>query len=98
MTVKVINKFRFTLFVVLTIIILTFLTNILLGLNNAEGTTIIEYKDIVVEPGDTLWNIASTYYSNDMDLREYIYEICELNNVSASTLQEGMKIMIPIYH
>ena len=98
MKVMVLNKFRFTLFVVLSIIILTFIANLLLGLNNAEGSTVIDYETVVIESGDTLWDIASKYSPNNKDIREYIYEICELNEISASTLIAGMKIMIPIYH
>lgn len=91
-------RIRFTLFVVLCIIIITCIANLLLGLSDVQGLTVVEYKTIEVQSGDTLWDIACDYMPSKMDTREAVYEICKLNDISASTLYAGMEIQIPIYH
>ena len=95
---RVSNKFRFTVFVVLTIIILTSLFNLALGLNTAQSLTKVDYNDVVVASGDTLWNIAETYMPANMDTRQAVYELCELNDISASELYAGMTIQVPVYY
>jgi len=97
-TYRITNRFRFTAFVVLTIILLTTVINFALGLNTAASLTIQEYMYLDVMPGDTLWSIAQTYMVDDMDVRQAVYELCELNNISASNLYAGMTIQVPIYH
>ena len=47
-----------------------------------------------VYPGDTLWSIAASYCPEDMDIREYIYEVKEYNNMTTSGLRAGQTIDI----
>lgn len=49
---------------------------------------------IVVLPGDTLWSIATQQAPKNMDVREYIWQIEKLNNISAS-LQPGQRLVLP---
>lgn len=97
-TYRVANKLRFTVFVVLTILVLTTAINFALGLNTVAGMTITEYAELEVAYGDTLWSIAETYMPTDTDIRESVYELCKLNDISASELYAGMTIRVPIYH
>jgi len=97
-TYRITNRFRFTAFVVLTIILLTTVINFALGLNTAASLTIQEYMYLDVMPGDTLWSIAQTYMADDLDVRQAVYELCEINDISASSLYAGMTIQVPIYH
>ena len=97
-TYRITSRFRFTLFVVLTIILLTTVINFALGLNTAASLTIQEYIDLEIMSGDTLWSIAETYMSDDMDTRAAVYELCNINGISASELYAGMTIQVPIYH
>ena len=97
-TYRIANRFRFTAFVVISIILLTTVINFALGLNTAASLTIQEYMYLDVMPGDTLWSIAQTYMADDLDVRQAVYELCELNNISASNLYAGMTIQVPIYH
>ncbi len=97
-TYRITSRFRFTVFVVLTIIFLTTAVNFALGLNTAASLTIQEYLYVDVMPGDTLWSIAQTYMADDMDLRQAVYELCDINDISASNLYAGMTIQVPIYH
>lgn len=95
---KVVNKFRFTVFVVLTIVILTTAVNFALGFNTAASLTRTDYMDVQIVSGDTLWSIAENYMPQDMDTREAVYKLCRVNDISAADLYAGMTIQVPIYN
>lgn len=95
---RVVNRFRFTVFVVLTIVMLTTAINFALGLNTAASLTKTDYMDVQITSGDTLWSIAESYMPSDMDTREAVYKLCKVNDISASDLYAGMTIQVPIYH
>lgn len=97
-TYRIANRFRFTVFVVLTIIVITTAFNFTLGFNTADSLTIQNYADIEVSYGDTLWSIAQTYMPANMDTREAVYGLCKLNNIRADQLYAGMTIQVPIYN
>lgn len=50
---------------------------------------------IEVVPGDTLWDIAGHYKSEDKDIREAVYEICSANDITDGNITEGMVLSIP---
>lgn len=52
---------------------------------------------VLVQPGDSLWEIATEYKPNGMDTREYIYQIIQLNDLRGHTLQSGIVIDVPIF-
>ena len=55
-----------------------------------------QYEVIVVRSGDTLWDIAKEH-SGNKNISKSIYEIKKINNLSsASDLQPGMELNIPI--
>lgn len=62
-----------------------------------EETSYKYYKSIVIETGDTLWNIAQEYKSADCSTEEYIKEVMELNSLSTNKIQEGQHLMIAYY-
>ena len=93
---RVANRFRFTVFVTIMIILITTLVNFTLGLNTAESLTYVEYMDLEIMSGDTLWSIAETYMSDSDDIRVAVYELCKINDISADQLQAGMTIQVPV--
>ena len=93
---RVTNRFRFTVFVTIMIILITTLVNFALGLNTAESLTYVEYMDLEIMSGDTLWSIAETYMSDSDDIRVAVYELCKINDISADQLQAGMTIQVPV--
>lgn len=97
-TYRVVNRFRFTVFVVLTIVILTTAVNFAFGFNTAVSLTKTDYMDVQIVSGDTLWSIAQNYMPSDMDTRKAVYELRQVNDISASELYAGMTIQVPIYH
>ena len=62
-----------------------------------DSTALTEHENQIeyVDNGETLWSIANNYKSEDTDVREAIYMICQANDISADQLQSGMKLVIP---
>ena len=55
-------------------------------------------QEVTVRAGDTLWDIASRTTGSNMDVREVVHTVKELNNISSSgTLTPGTKIEVPVY-
>lgn len=94
---RIANRFRFTVFVVITIIALTIIANMILGLGTAQGSTVQEFRTVTVNTGDTLWSIAETYMPESMDTREAVYVITSVNELSGSDIYAGMQLQIPVY-
>ena len=67
-----------------------------LSLENTTAHTDKE-KEIIsytVSQGDTLWSIAKQQIDEKTDIRQYIYEIKQLNNMTTATIQVGQTIKI----
>ena len=65
---------------------------------NTEDTIVYKYyKSIQIQPGDTLWDIAAEYGPADRDIRSVIWDICEINGISAEQLTAGQRIIVPVY-
>ena len=84
------------LLVVLAIIAL----NSLFSGSKSYSKVEVEYKSEYASYGDTLWSIAereskNNKYYQDKDVREIIYDLKKINNMSNSNLNEGQEIQIP---
>ncbi|RCX10363.1 LysM domain-containing protein [Anaerobacterium chartisolvens] len=85
------NKGRFA-------IIMGLLTAILLVLifaGRAYSYKAPEYRTVSLKQGDTLWELALKY-NKEGDIRSYIYEVQQLNNMESSDIKAGEKLIIPI--
>lgn len=55
------------------------------------------YKVITVEKGDTLWDIADTWFESTGDsIRTYISNVQKMNHLHGDSIQEGQLLLI--YH
>lgn len=55
-------------------------------------------KRIMIKKGDTLWEIASVYYSEEYkDMYEFIEEIKTCNSITSDVIYEGKYLIIPYY-
>ena len=97
-TYRVKSRLRFTVFVALMIIIAVNSANTMLGIYDASSFTVKEYRSVEICSGDTLWQIAKDYMPSDMDTRKAVHQICNLNDITASDLQPGQTIQIPVYN
>ncbi len=58
------------------------------------------YKSVMVHSDDTVWSIATDYYSADQydSITEYIDEICSLNSITdTGSLNAGEALIVPYY-
>lgn len=92
----VVNRFRFTVFLVTCFLIISMTFGLLIGSFNASGSTKHTYETITIQSGDTLWSIAEEYAPEGQDIRDYIYEICDRNNIKAGDITQGQDIEIPV--
>jgi len=96
-TYRIKSRLRFTVFVVMTMLLLVTSANAVLGLSDASSLTKPEYAQVRIVSGDTLWDIASRYNQEGTDIRKFVYEICELNAISADSIFPGQSILVPVY-
>lgn len=89
------SKFRFMVSCLIIIGIFVSGINFITGSYTTLALEKPSYTEVTISYGDTLWDIADEYKSNDTDIRRAVYEICEINNISASDLVPGMVIKIP---
>ncbi len=55
------------------------------------------YTSIRIEPGDTLWEIASAYKWEDESIQDYIDEVMEMNHLTSDRITAGQYLMIYYY-
>jgi len=51
---------------------------------------------VTVQPGDTLWTIASEYKPEGEDLRKFVYDIAANNGIKDCQIVCGQTLFIPI--
>ena len=84
------NKVKFIRSIAILIFLLIALFNISIAKTNSEA----EIIDYTINKGETLWNIAKEYTPDNKDIRQTIYEIKQLNNMTNSTIYPGQTIKI----
>jgi hypothetical protein len=91
---RIINKARFLVSVSLMMIIAVsaIFTMAVSAKDNTSVTMVPEY----VEEGDTLWGMARNH-SGDMDIREYISHVMDINEMNGSNIIPGELIYFPVY-
>ncbi len=92
---RIVNKFRFTLFVTVCLVLFVFIAGSVLGYFDVRGVHDPKCVEVRVTSGDTLWNLAKAYGPVNADTRRVIYEIKQINGVSAETLRAGQVLLIP---
>ena len=90
---RITNKFKFIRTITIAIFLLIAIFNFSIAKSNQEEAEIIDYT---ISKGQTLWSIAKEYTPDSKDIRQTIYEIKQLNNMSDSTVYENQTIKIKI--
>ncbi len=60
----------------------------------ARGSVDRGYSTVVVQPGDTLWSIASARYPGD-DVRIRVQDIEQANGLAGPTIEVGQSLRLP---
>lgn len=68
---------------------------LLLG-NSVSADEPVQLTEHVVQPGDTLWTIASDLAGPDEDVRASISELKRLNGLTSSALAVGQVLSVPL--
>ena len=92
----IVNKFRFTLFITVCVLVMSLFFGTIIGSFDARGAQEEHFVSVNVKANDTLWNLAKTYGPQNADIRETVYRICKVNDVSASTIVPGQQLLIPV--
>jgi len=93
---KIKNRFRFISFVTIMMLVVSFSVSALFTPAQARSEEEQKYIEVLVESGDTLWDLAKTYGNEGMDIRQIVYDICSINNIKAADLRAGQTILIPV--
>lgn len=97
-TYRIVKPIRFFVFILICVISVTFVGISIINNNHASASSVSTYKQVVVQTDGTLWDIAEDYCSNEMDIRTYIRDICEINDINPENLRAGDEIFVPIYN
>ncbi len=87
---KIINMPKFITFLTIIICLASFITSMIT--NKVFSATSIEYTEITVCEGDTLWSIAMELNGN---IKENIYNIKKVNGLTSSMIYPGQELKIP---
>lgn len=93
---RVVNRARFICFEIVLFLIVFLIFGALLGGVAAGADSSKSCTEVRVVAGDTLWDIAKEYGSNDKDVRQVVSDICRLNGLRADELRPGQIIRVPM--
>lgn len=94
--IVIVNKARFILATVITLILLSIIIGYVTGTMTSEATTQMKSVEYEVSFGDTLWSIASEHNYYEQDVREVIHDIKAYNHLSNASIHPGDVIYIPL--
>jgi LysM repeat protein len=63
--------------------------------NHSASTPAPTAKKIIVNSGDTLWDIASMHVSKGQNVRSYIENVKKLNGLRSSSVNAGDVLILP---
>lgn len=86
------NKRRFATLIMVLILVSVFTGFIVSA--GASSPAVDDYEVFKVSKGDSLWEIASIY-SQNVDIREYIYNIKKLNKLDGDIIYAGQVLLLP---
>lgn len=92
------SNFRFVTFLVVVLGLAIGAFGFITGSNQVialETSQAPEPITIEVTDGDTVWDIANHFKSDDKEIRKAVYEICQANNIPDGSIQSGMILTIP---
>ncbi|MDM8533216.1 LysM peptidoglycan-binding domain-containing protein [Clostridiaceae bacterium HSG29] len=93
---RVVNKARFIISIVILTVLFVSIFSLMTNTYKAHAMKEVKYLEVIVNSGDTVWDIAKEYRNEKQDVRELVYIILEVNEIENSMIYEGQIIRIPI--
>lgn len=95
---RVVNPIRFFIFILVTVMLIAFFSFSLINSNKAEAASIDTFMQVEIQENDNLWSLAEQYCNVNMDLRDYIDDICDINDIDSNDmLHPGDVLFVPLY-
>jgi hypothetical protein len=88
------SKLRFLISV--SLIMIFSMTSIFTLVVNAKGSSEVSMIPQYVEVGDTIWGL-SINYNGEMDIREYISKVMDINDLHSANIKPGDLLYFPEY-
>lgn len=92
---------RFIIVTAALVLTVSFLFGNIFVFAKSDQTQMISYKyftSVKIQSGDTLWDLAQTYYSNEYEsLTDYIEDVKKINSLTSDSIHAGKYLMIPYY-
>lgn len=94
---KIVNKSRFFVFIVFVVYVYISMFSMFNSFGRAEYiSSDINYEEVYVETGDTIWSIATSHNYIESDPRDIVAEIRSFNNLNDVVIKPGDIIKIPL--
>ena len=91
-----VTRKRFTLMPAIALAALSLMVTLpTLSSMHLYAATAQRYTVVTVQPGDTLWSIASAHGNANEDVQETIDRISAVNHLTATNIQPGEKLRVP---
>lgn len=93
--VRVKSRFRFIAFLIIVIGLTMGTLGFITGMNDSTASVVTDYTTYTAGAGDTIWSIAEHMNYDNIDTRQAVYTICQLNDLQPEELQPGMVLTVP---
>lgn len=93
---KITSPIRFFTFIFITVFITVFGLYSAFTFNSIEASSFNTLKQVTVQPNDTLWTIADIYCDDSDDVRDFIDDIMEVNELDSAEINVGDTILVPL--
>ena len=75
------------------VILLLTVATLVVAVAARQSSGAAHQQTYVVQPGDTLWSIATAHYAGDP--REGVWKIERRNHLGGATIQPGVRLVLP---
>ncbi len=86
------TRFLMSVSLIMIIAVSSLFTLVVNAKDSLEVTLVPEY----IEKGDTIWDLSENY-SGDMDMREYISKVMDINGLNSANIKPGDLLYFPKY-
>ena len=89
------RKIRKNVFLLLTLALILCLGTFAMGAQKG-GETKTYYKSVVIQKGDTIWDIAKEYKAVGQKTEQLVDAIYEVNGLKTANIRTGENIIVPV--